>query len=176
MWKITISILRGQTEADTMLGTRWRSLAGALLFAVAIAVAESPMLAAQNNSAAKQKANSVPTSGPPVESKHVHGPDGLEGWTLESPIPDHPDEQFPFTLVVARKDAIIRRISGNPFVWQWEFCPDGKEIAYETGPLHFGLQCNLEDISTGQMVWSQDCFYGLPANAPECVTDLETVH
>lgn len=134
------------------------------------------MLAAQNNSAAKGKANPVPTLRPPVESEHVRGPDELEGWTLESPIPDRPNERFPLTLVVARKGAVIRHISGDPFVWNWEFCPDGKQIAYESGPLHFGLQCNLEDISTGRMVWSQDCFHGLPGNAPECVKDLEKAH
>ena len=159
-----------------MLGVRRRSLARALVFAAAIAAADSPMLTAQDNSPAKQKANPVRTSGPSVESEHVHGLDGLEGWTLDYLIPDLPGERYPLTLVVERNGVVIRRISGEPFVWQWEFCPDGKEIAYETGPLHFGLQCNLEDISTGRMVWTQDCFHGLPANAPECVKDLETVH
>lgn len=129
--------------------------------------------AAQNNSGGKHKANPIPTSGPPVESEHVRGPDGLEGWSLNSPIPDRPNETFPFTLVVARKGVVVRRITGEPFVWEWEFCPDGKQIAFETGPLHFGLQCNLEDISTGRMIWSADCFHGLPENAPECVKDLE---
>jgi len=159
-----------------MSGIKRLPLVGALVFAVAIAVVESPTLPAQNNSAAKQKANPVPTSGPPVESKHVHGPDELEGWTLNFLIPDLPGERYPLTLVVARRGVVVRRISGDPYVWNWEFCPDGKQIAYETGPLHFGLQCNLEDIFTGRMVWSEDCFHGLPANAPECVKDLETVH
>lgn len=159
-----------------MPGIRWRSLAGVLVFAVAVAVAEPPMLAAQNSPAAKRKGNPVPTTGPPVESEHVRGPDGLDGWTLDFLIPDLPGERYPLTLVVARNGGVIRRISGDPFVWNWKFCPDAKEIAYETGPRHFGLQCNLEDISTGRIAWSQDCFHGLPENAPACVKDLETVH
>src|SRR6185437_11046629 len=96
---------------------RWRSLAGALVFVVAIAMAESPTLPAQNNSAAKQKANPAGTSGPPVESKHVHGPDELEGWTLDYLIPDLPGERYPLTLVIARKGVVVRRISGDAFVW-----------------------------------------------------------
>lgn len=156
-----------------MFEVSFRSLAAALVVAAAVAMAAASTASAQNNSAAKSQATPIPTSGPPVESEHVRGPDGLEGWTLKYPIPDRPDERLPLTLVLARNGAVVRRISGDLFVWDWEFCPDGKQIAYETGPLHFALECNLEDISSGRILWSEDCWRGLPKTAPECVKDLE---
>ena len=157
-----------------MFNNGHRRLAATMVITAAIVVATTA--ASQDNSAGKGKANPIPTSGPPAESEHVRGPNGLEGWKLESPLPDRPDDTFPFTLIVARNGVIIRRIAGEPFVWEWKFCPDGKQIAYETGPLHFGLQCNLEDISTGRMIWSEDCFHGLPEHAPACVKDLEKAY
>jgi hypothetical protein len=107
-------------------------------------------------------------------SEHRPGPNGLEGWTLEGPIPDHPGEKFPFTLVIARNGRVIRRFSGEFFVWKWMFLDDGKRVAYEAGPLHFSLACILADIQTGKQLGTYDCFPNpLPADAPEWVKTLE---
>ena len=114
----------------------------------------------------------------PTESEHVHGPDGLEGWTLNSPLPppDRPDEKFPFTLVIARNRHIIRKIEGDPFVWNWMFWAEGKQVAYESGPLHFGLQCILADVKWGKQLSNYDCFHGIPDNAPNWLKALESGH
>src|ERR1700743_2455410 len=83
------------------------------------------------------------------ESAHRQGPHGLEGWTLKSSIPDRPGETYSFTLVLARRGQIVQRISGDPLVWRWMFWAAGRQVAYESGPLHFDLACVLADISTG---------------------------
>lgn len=116
---------------------------------------------------------SAPPADKPIPSAHRAGPDGLEGWTLDSPIPDHPGETFPFTLVIARKGHVLRKIEGDPFVWQRIFWNDGREIAYESGPLHFGLQCNLVSVATGKQLASYDCFHGIPDNTPDWLKALE---
>jgi hypothetical protein len=102
----------------------------------------------------------------PTDSQHRNGPDGLEGWTLNYTIPDRPGQQYPEVLVLARRGGIIRRIPGSPFVWNWIFWAGGRQIAYETGPLHFGMLCTLADIPTRRELASYDCFHGLPADAP----------
>ncbi len=112
----------------------------------------------------------------PVESEHRKGPNGWEGWTLDSSIPDDSNggEKYPFTLVLARNGHEIRRISGDPFVWRWIFWADGKQVAYESGPLHFGMNCILADIKTGRQLGSVDCYHELPDNAPEWAVKLES--
>lgn len=109
-----------------------------------------------------------------VESAHVAGPGGLEGWT-ESVVIDEVKGQgpLPVALVIARHGKVVRRIEGSSFVWQWQFRPGGTEVAYETGPLHFSLRCVLADIRTGKELDSVDCFGDLPANAPAWVVELE---
>jgi hypothetical protein len=135
----------------------WRRL----LVAVAILAGTVP-LCAQN----KDK---------PTESAHVRGPDGLVGWTLESPVPDsgYGDERFAFTLVIARAGRIVRRIDGDPMIWRWIYWDDGRRVAYETGPFHFGMMCVLVDVKTGRRVGSVDCYHELPDNAPAWVGALE---
>jgi hypothetical protein len=113
----------------------------------------------------------------PVESKHVAGPDGLEGWTLDSPIPyDSSHGNYPFTLVIGRSGKVLRKIDGHPFVWAWIFWDEGRQIAYEAGPLHFGLLCELYDLKTGRVLKSIDCFHGIPDDAPAWLVALETPH
>jgi hypothetical protein len=123
--------------------------------------------------AASAGAQSAASSDKPTPSEHRAGPNGYEGWTLDSPIPDHPNETFPFTLVVARKGRVVRKIDGDPFVWQWIFWKDGREVAYESGPLHFGLQCTLMSVGSGKKLASVDCFHGIPENAPDWLKALE---
>jgi hypothetical protein len=110
----------------------------------------------------------------PTPSEHCAGPNGLEGWTLLSPLPDSPQEKYPFTLVIARKGRIIRRIDGHPFVWRWLFWNNGRQVAYESGPLHFGLQCTLASVATGKTLATYDCFHGVPESAPDWLKVLET--
>lgn len=111
----------------------------------------------------------------PAPSEHRRGPHGLEGWTLEGPIPDDPTGKYPFTLVIAREGQEIRRFDGDPFVWKWMFADDGRRVAYEAGPLHFGMSCILADIGTGHQLASYDCYHELPGNAPAWVQNLEAL-
>lgn len=109
----------------------------------------------------------------PTESEHRRGPNGYEGWTLNSALPEQPSERLPWMLVIARKGRVIRRIKGDPFVWNWIFWANGKQVAYESGPLHFGLSCMLADVKTGRVLESFDCFHGIPDNAPGWLRALE---
>jgi len=90
----------------------------------------------------------------PTESEHRRGPHGLEGWTLDAPVPDsgYGDERFAFTLVLARDGHVLNRIGGDPFIWKWLFWADGRQVAYETGPFHFGMTC----IPGGRAVRTKD--------------------
>jgi hypothetical protein len=119
-------------------------------------------------------AQTVPTAEQPTESPHRLGPNGLEGWTLNYTIADRPGEQYPEVLVLARRGRIIRRIQGSPFVWNWMFRAGGRQIAYETGPLHFGMLCTLADTATGRELASHDCFHELPTTAPEWEKALQS--
>ena len=104
------------------------------------------------------------------------GPGALSGWTINDTDPDHGSEYFPVKLVIARKGRIIRKISGDPFVWQWMFLADGKRIAYQSGPFHFSLQCVLADVDSGKTLQSYDCFHEpLAGDAPGWVKDLKQV-
>lgn len=109
----------------------------------------------------------------PVESAHVAGANGLEGWT-ESVTIDEVKEQgpLPVALVIARHGKVVRRIDGSPFVWAWRFQPDGRRVAYETGPLHFSMTCELADIQTGKQLDSVDC-YQPPEHMPKWAEELE---
>jgi hypothetical protein len=118
----------------------------------------------------------APSTDAPIESEHTRGPHGLEGWTLNDSAPDHPNEKFPMTLVIARDGRILRKIDGSAFVWKWIFWDRGREVAYESGPFHFSLECILADIKTGKERASYDCFHGIPENAPHWLKTLETSH
>jgi hypothetical protein len=110
----------------------------------------------------------------PTESAHRRGPHGLEGWTLSRSLElRSTGDVYPYALIVARDGKIIRRIDGSPFLWKWQFWAGGKQIAYETGPLHFGLLCNLADLATGKERASVDCYHELPADAPVWAAALE---
>jgi hypothetical protein len=110
----------------------------------------------------------------PVESAHITGPHGLEGWTLNSSLPGETNrERYPFTLVIARNGKVERKIQGSAFVWRWIFWDDGRQIAYETGPLHFGMSCELYDLNTGKVLDSVDCWQGIPDNSPAWLVALE---
>jgi len=123
-------------------------------------------------------AGAAQTSDPadrPTRSAHKPGPGGLEGWTLDSPVPDsgYGDERFAFTLVVARHGHVIRRITGDPIIWSWIFWADGRQVAYETGALHFSDTCVLIRLSDGRKLDSYDCYDDLPPAWPAWVKALE---
>jgi hypothetical protein len=111
----------------------------------------------------------------PTASAHRPGPDGLEGWTLESSVPGsgYGDERFAFTLVIARHGHIVRRISGEPIIWKWIFWADGGQVAYETGPFHFSETCFLVRLSDGRKLDSYDCYHDLPPAKPAWVRALD---
>jgi hypothetical protein len=115
----------------------------------------------------------VPAVGPPVESEHRHGPNGWEGWTLDYAIPGYSGEKFPMTLVLAQHGRVVRRITDEPFIWRWIFVAGGRQVAYETGPLHFSMDCVLVDTGTGKKLADYDCYRELPAEAPGWVSQLE---
>lgn len=110
----------------------------------------------------------------PTESAPVSGPHGLMGWTLGHSVPDsgYGDEQFAFTLVLARNGKVLRHIEGDPIIWKWIFWADGKQVAYQTGPFHFSETCVLTDVATGQTLATLDCYHQLPAKVPDWVTAL----
>ena|SRR5690242_18293450 len=121
----------------------------------------------------------APTNAQPIDktrqSVHEPGPRGLEGWTLDSPVPDsgYGDERFAFTLVIARHGHTIRRISGEPIIWKWIFWADGRQVAYETGAFHFSDTCYLIRLSDGRKLDSYDCYHNLPAAKPDWVKALD---
>lgn len=108
-------------------------------------------------------------------SAHRPGPHGVEGWTLDAPVPgsEYGDERFAFTLVIARHGHIIRRISGDPIIWKWIFWADSRQVAYETGPFHLGVTCFLIRLSDGHKLDSYDCYHYLPPAEPDWVKALE---
>ena len=111
----------------------------------------------------------------PTESEHIKGPNGLDSWTLNWPVPDsnYGDQPLPFTLVLARNGHKLRHIQGDPFVWKWMFWSDGGQVAYETGPLHFSMTCVLIDVGSGRQVETVDCWQELPTDAPDWAKALE---
>jgi hypothetical protein len=99
----------------------------------------------------------------PIESAHREGPDRLEAWTESYPLAD--GQIAPANLVIARRH-VIRRIQGDPFVWRWIFWDNGKQVAYETGSLHFNMACRLVDIASGRQLANLDCYRELAEDAP----------
>ena len=111
----------------------------------------------------------------PTESEHTKGPHGLEGWTLNWPVPgsNYGDQRFAFTLVLARNGHLIHRVQGDPIVWNWMFWSDGRQVAYETGPFHFSMSCVLIDTKSGRRVDTIDCWQELHVDAPDWAKALE---
>lgn len=99
---------------------------------------------------------SITSSSVGKESPHVKGPNGLEGWTLPYALDN--GNEVSTTLLIARKGRVIRQFKGDPFIWRWTFLENGKQIAFETGPLHFGMGCVLVKTSTGKELDRVDCF------------------
>src|ERR1700733_6616902 len=95
-----------------------------------------------------------------AESVHVQGPAGLEGWTELQTFAN--GDRASRTLVIARHGKLIRRISGDPFVWQWKFWENGQQLIFEAGPVHFGMTCVWIDLCTGRALESVDCYSNLP--------------
>jgi hypothetical protein len=109
-------------------------------------------------------------------SPHCHGPGALEGWTLLYPRPDAvisggPD-RLPLALVISRRGHIIRRIQGASIIWTWYFVDDHR-VAIETGPLHFGMECKLVDVNSGNVLADYNCYDHPPENPPQWVSVLE---
>jgi hypothetical protein len=112
----------------------------------------------------------------PSESMPLNGPAGLQGWTLNYPLPDRPQELYPRILVISRNGRVIQRIAGQHYIWKWIFWDGGRQIAYEDGPPHSTMRCVLVDLKTGLELENYDCFSGLPKKAPLWLESLEKVH
>lgn len=108
----------------------------------------------------------------PTESKHLAGPVGLDGWTLNYVVPGD-TESYPEILVIARNGRTLREIKGHPFIWKWKFLNDGRQVAYETGPRHFALVCILLDLASGKQLATYDCYHMPLPNPPSWVNELE---
>ena len=127
--------------------------------------------------AALTYAQTAPSPDQPTESPHRHDPSGLESWTLNWPLPEEISssrDSYPTTLVIARGGKVIRRIEGDTFVWKWIFLKNGRQVAYETGPLHWDLHCILQDVTTGKLISSYNCYRDIPKSAPQWVHALES--
>ena len=108
-------------------------------------------------------------------SLHRQGPHALEGWTLDASIPGHGTERYPHTLIIARHGKMLHRFDGPAFfIWNWMFQDDGKQVAYESGPMHFSMTCVLVNVATGRQLADYDCFGKLPPDAPAWVVALES--
>lgn len=55
------------------------------------------------------------------------------------------------------------------------FWESGKQVAYETGSLHFNMACRLIDIASGRQLASLDCYRDLAEDAPEWAKALRNV-
>lgn len=111
-----------------------------------------------------------------ASSPHCQGPGALEGWTLLYPRSDAvisggPD-RLPLALVVSRRGHVIRRIQGSSIIWTWFFVND-ENVAIETGPLHFGMECELVSINSGKIVADYNCYDHPPRDPPQWVSVLE---
>lgn len=126
-------------------------------------------------SAFAQQSRQLTDETKPTESEHTKGPHGIEGWTLNSPVPEsnHGNQRFAFILVLARNGHLIHRVQGDPIIWNWMFWSDGRQVAYETGPFHFSMSCVLIDTKSGRRVDTIDCWQELPADAPDWAKALE---
>ncbi len=106
-----------------------------------------------------------------TQSPHRRGPHGLEGWTRSEDVEGQ--GMLPVELILARNGRMIRRINDGPFIWRWLFLHNGKQIGYETGPLHFSMTCVLVEVASGRQLATYDCFSELPQNAPRWVELME---
>lgn len=120
----------------------------------------------------------LPPLGPPVSSSHCQGPGGLEGWKLLYRLPDSPYDspdragRLALGIEVRRKGRFVRRIYGNPVIWDWYFV-DERRVAFESGPLHFGMECDLVDVDSGKLVAHYNCYHHPPKDPPQWVQTLE---
>jgi hypothetical protein len=97
------------------------------------------------------------------ESEHVAGPGGLVGWKPAFLLDN--DNEVSDRLVIHRNGRLLHAIQGSPFIWRWMFRDDGKHIALESGPLHFGMACVLIDTDSGKELERLNCFT-YPRNPP----------
>ena len=112
------------------------------------------------------------TSATGTESPHRSGPHGLEGWTINYPIPNY--DTMPRTLVIARNGRVLHRIDGRPLIFTWMFQENGAHVAYSTGPLHSVETCILVDTKSGKEVDDYNCFpEPLASTAPTWVKLLK---
>jgi hypothetical protein len=99
-------------------------------------------------------------------------PDGVtKGWIIAYPWPDQTETSqlwrtIPGTLVIARHGHVIRRITAGPSIRNWDFWMGGRQVVFETGPLHGPTDCVRADARTGKVLETWPGCDNLPENAP----------
>lgn len=105
------------------------------------------------------------------------GANGLEARTDDRHTREFRTKMEPLGIIITRHGKRIRYIGGKdggPFFWKLMLLPDGKRIAYESGPFHFAMTCTLMDIQTGKHLSDIDCFSQESIDAaPEWVRMLD---
>ena len=93
------------------------------------------------------------------------GPHGLKACTLSYLVPElappgHAtmDDILPQRLIVYRYGRRLFSEKDGPFIWNFAFLEDGRELAFEQGPLHFGMMCHLVLSATGEEIGREECF------------------
>jgi hypothetical protein len=110
----------------------------------------------------------------------LDGPQGLKACTLSYLVPElappgHAtmDDVLPQRLIVYRYGRRLFSVKNGPFIWNFAFLENGKELAFAQGPLHFGMMCHLVLSATGKEVAQEDCFSS-DEKSSKWVSDLES--
>jgi hypothetical protein len=78
------------------------------------------------------------------------------GWLVLKPADCCVNYPIPQIIVVYRERKIVRRIEGQPLIWNWGFFGADNEIAVSIGPQHGenGVHFELHDLQNGRLLAS----------------------
>lgn len=83
-------------------------------------------------------------------------PNGTVGWTVYAPeakVAASYKVRPNGTLVICRQGQVLCRIkSGLPFIEEWRFLDDGKQVALKTRAAHGPASLELHETKTGQLL------------------------
>jgi hypothetical protein len=114
----------------------------------------------------------------------LNGPRGFRACSISFFVPNRSppgrasdDDVLPQRLVVYRNGRRLYAKDGSPFIWEFGFLDDGEKLAFQAGPLHFGMRCTLVVASTGKELDSHPCFTNDDVDAaPSWVRTLSVPH
>jgi hypothetical protein len=80
------------------------------------------------------------------------------GWLVLKPADCCVSYPIPQIVVVYRERKIVRRIEGQPLIWNWQFFGADNEVALSIGPQHGenGVHFELHDLQGGRLVTTWD--------------------